>query len=142
MGGGSGGFTMLFSTSFSKIFHTQTFAGSFCNFFPHVPRLNSATLISTCFGSYLNFFCQVASKWNAGTQASWPIALSLSFQFIGGYSAVQPHTEGHNTAQSRLFDLIWKHPGKPQDLHPYLFQYQAFTQNVFRRFLLGTTSPA
>ena len=32
-GGGSGGFNTLFGTSFSNIFRTQTFAGTFCLFF-------------------------------------------------------------------------------------------------------------
>ncbi len=31
----SKGFNTLFRTSFSNIFHTQTFAGSFCKFSPH-----------------------------------------------------------------------------------------------------------
>ncbi len=36
-GGGNGGFNIFFGTSFSNIF--RTFAGSFCNFFPHLPEL-------------------------------------------------------------------------------------------------------
>ncbi len=38
---GGGGFNMLFRTSFSNIFRTHTFAASFCNFFPHLPRLEA-----------------------------------------------------------------------------------------------------
>ncbi len=58
------------------------------------------------------FFCEVDPNWDHRTQAHWPIALYLSFKFIGCYLGVQLPYKGHNSAQPRLFYLFRIHPGK------------------------------
>ncbi len=40
------------------------------------------------------FFCEVGSSWDSRSQAHWPMALSLSFKFIDGYSSVQLPYQG------------------------------------------------
>ncbi len=37
-----------------------------------------------------DFFCKEGSYWDPRTQAQWPITLSISFKFIGGYLWAQP----------------------------------------------------
>ncbi len=75
---------------------------------------NSATLMSTCYGFHLISFCEVASNWDARTLALWPIALSLSFKFTVGYSAVQPtyRWSQHCWVSPLLFDPVplWQRP--------------------------------
>ncbi len=70
--------------------------------------------------------------WDPGTQTHRPIALSLSFKFIGGYSVILSPYRG---AQSRLLYLI--HPGKARCLNPYLFQHQTFTSFICSGSIMG-----
>ncbi len=56
----------------------------------------------------------MSSNWVPRTQAHWLIALSLSFKFIGGYSAVQLPYQGswYCSASPLLFDPdpSWQNP--------------------------------
>ncbi len=54
----------------------------------------------------MGFFYEVGSNLDPRTQAYWPIALFLSFKFIGSYSAVQPAYRGlpYWSASPLLFD--------------------------------------
>ncbi len=84
--------------------------------------------------------CALAKKimmtcnWNPRTQGHWPIALYLSFKFIGTIQESSPFTKGHDPTQPRIFYLFWIYPGTARGLHPYLFQHRAFTQNVYQPF--------
>ncbi len=54
---------------------------------------------------------------------------------------LRSYSRDFESAQPCLFYLFWIHPDKAQGLHPYLFQYRAFTWNVYRCFLFSATSP-
>ncbi len=62
----------------------------------------------------LFFFCEVGPNWDPRIQTLWPIALYLSFKFIGGYLGVQPPYQGQRSrsASPPLFvlDPSWLSP--------------------------------
>ncbi len=88
------------------------------------------------------FFCEEGPNWDPRTQGRWPIALYISFKFIGGCLGVQSPYRGPRFRSASLFYLFWIHPGKVQGLHLYLFQHRAFAYSVYQRFLFCTGSPA
>ncbi len=59
------------------------------------------------------FFCEVNPHWDPRTQAYWPIALYLSFKFIGLFRSPAPLLS-HNPAQPRLFYLFRSILTKPE----------------------------
>ncbi len=73
-GEGSGGFNMCFGSSFSNIFRTETFAGSFCKFSPHFDLICLHTekckifqsFFTSCtlphFGTFFRYFRQMVFK--------------------------------------------------------------------------------
>ncbi len=60
-------------------------------------------------------FYEVGPNWDPRTQARWPIALYLSFKFIGGYLGVQPSYRGPQSRSASLLlfvlDPSWQSPG-------------------------------
>ncbi len=59
-----------------------------------------------------DFFCEVGPHWDPRTQAHWPVALYLSFKFIGGYLGVQPLYWGSrsHSASPFLLHTSWQRP--------------------------------
>ncbi len=76
--------------------------------------VTSTTLLLTTQVKEVNFFffCEVGPNRDPRTQACWPIALYLSFKYIGGYLEVQPPYRGlwSRSASPTLFvlDLSWQ----------------------------------
>ncbi len=85
------------------------------------------------------FFWRGGFLLGARTQSHWPIALSLSFKFIGGYSSTSHITEGHDIAQHLLFSFTLDPTWQRSVL---IFSNMGIHIEYVRTFLFYIASPA